>query len=213
MRLAVAQRGVRLRICAAALLAVAILVLIATPFDRGTAQTTPVNRWTFFVWMAADNDLEPQGIEDMKEMELGIPEEGVEIIVFVDRFTPNSKRFGDWSGGRLYRIRPNRERMSFASELLQEFGPVDSSDPKLFADQMGAAFKRFPAEKYGAILWNHGGGWASLAIDEHNPQAPGKKTGLTIVQAGDALRGGIQQLGTEPGLLPRAGGNPGSVPG
>ena len=100
------------------------------PASQGQAATAPANRWTFFVWMAADNDLEPQGIEDLKEMELGIPAEGVEIIVFVDRFTPNNKRFGDWSGGRLYRIRPNRVRETFTSELLHDFGPVNSSDPR-----------------------------------------------------------------------------------
>ncbi|MBL8697131.1 MAG: hypothetical protein JNK67_02085 [Alphaproteobacteria bacterium] len=189
-----------------------LLLLASTPgFGRAAAQgagtpTPPAasapspaqpapTRWTLFVWMAADNDLEPQGIEDLKEMELGIPDQGVEIIVFVDRFTPNNKRFGDWSGGRLYRIRPNRDRESFASELLREFGPVDSSDPKLFAEQMAAAFKRFPAAHYGTVLWNHGGGWSSLAVDEHNPQAPNKKTSLTIMQVADALRGGIAQSG------------------
>lgn len=161
----------------------------------GDTPAAPANRWTFFVWMAADNDLEPQGIEDLKEMELGIPAEGVEIIVFVDRFTPNNKRFGDWSGGRLYRIRPNRVRETFTSELLHEFGAVNSSDPKLYADQMAAAFKRFPAERYGTVVWNHGGGWASLAVDEHNPQAPGKKTSFTIMQVADALRDGLKQAG------------------
>ncbi|MBL8697130.1 MAG: hypothetical protein JNK67_02080 [Alphaproteobacteria bacterium] len=166
-----------------------------TPSAPAAPAATTANRWTLFVWMAADNDLEPAGIEDLKEIELGLPETGVEVIVFVDRAKQNNKRFGDWSGGRLYRMRPHRDPKTLGSELLQDFGPVDSSDARLLSQHMADAFKRYPAQNYGVVLWNHGGGWSVLATDYDNPKAPGRKTGFQLPQVTGAVAEGLRLAG------------------
>lgn len=128
MRLAVAEPGQRLRRRVAMLLTIAMFALVAASMDHAAAQAAPADRWTFFVWMAADNDLEPQGIEDMKEMEIGIPEEGIETIVFVDRFTPSNKRFSE-----------SRRPRSIATRVSSMILTDDWQDPVIDGRSVGRA--------------------------------------------------------------------------
>ena len=174
---------------AGTLLALAVLVfgLVAT----GIARAADPARWTIFVYMAADNDLARFAVDDLIEMQNGLPAEGVEVIAFVDL---GKTRLG-WTGARMLRVRPSADKTNVAAEVIAEIGPVHSGDPTLLSRSMTEAFKRFPAEKHGVVLWNHGGGWSAMLMDFDIPGRQGDRQGMSMVQASDAIRKGLAAAG------------------
>ena len=68
---------------------------------------------------------------------------------------------------------------------------MHSGDPAVLSRSMADAFRRFPAEKHGVVLWNHGGGWSAMLLDFDIPGRQGDRQGMSIVQAADAIRKGL----------------------
>jgi hypothetical protein len=159
------------------------------------SEAADAKRWTVLVYMAADNDLEPFSIINMKQAELGLPESGVETLVFVDRAKDNNGAGGSWSGGRLYRILPNRAANRIGSTVVKEYGPVDSGSPAFLSRLVEDVFSSYPAQRRGLILWNHGGGWSSLLSDEGEATRTGTPTGMSLPEAAEAIRGGLKRSG------------------
>jgi hypothetical protein len=61
-------------------------------------------QWTFMVYMAADNDLEPFAINDLMEMQAVGSTDDVNIIVQMDRAEGYEELVGDWTDARRFRI-------------------------------------------------------------------------------------------------------------
>jgi hypothetical protein len=49
---------------------------------------------------------------------------------------------------------------------LENLGEVNSGDPQMLVDFIVWAAANYPAERYGLILWDHGGGWTMVGSDE-----------------------------------------------
>ncbi|MBR4424205.1 MAG: hypothetical protein IKS68_08265, partial [Mailhella sp.] len=177
--------------------ALALILLLPLSVCAG-----PAAEWTLMVYMCGDNNLEQAAIMDMLEMEQSIPE-GAEVIVLLDRSKGYTGILGDWSGARLYRVRraqpfdiaPAATMMggeipdAFASELLEDWGEVDMSDPATLTRFIKACAARFPAKRYALVPWNHGGGWKGLLQDEDAGRgAPGKG----IMTIGEFVRAASQ---------------------
>ena len=64
----------------AVMLLVALLLPAVLPAS-GPAADTPVKQWTVMVYMSADNNLEPDGIHDLNEMESVGSTDDVNIVV------------------------------------------------------------------------------------------------------------------------------------
>jgi hypothetical protein len=144
---------------------------------------TPVQQtadWTLMVYLCGDNDIETGAILELTQMEQAIPP-GVEIVVLFDRSAGYSKAAGDWSGARLMRVRrapPLDVRdaverhatdslpAQFSSEVLEDWGKVDMSDPAVLQRFIERAAAQFPARRYALIPWNHGGGWRAMLVDD-----------------------------------------------
>ncbi len=135
--------------------------------------------WTVMVYMCGDNNLEYAALMDMLEMEQSVPE-GVEVLVLLDRSKGYTQVLGDWTGARLYRVRraqpfdiaPAATMMggkipgNLASEMLEDLGEIDMSDPSMLASFIMYCARNFPARRYALVPWNHGGGWKGLLQDE-----------------------------------------------
>lgn len=135
--------------------------------------------WTIMVYLDADNDLEAAGLEDFNEMERGLQaaidagnpgiENQLNIIVMIDRCdgyvsSPTTNGGSDWKDTRLYRIKPDTDYYMFNSERLKhgESGEKNMGDPATLSSFISFTKKYYPADNYGLILWNHGGGTRSL---------------------------------------------------
>lgn len=142
---------------------------------------TPASKkdWTIMVYLDADNDLESAGLNDFNEMEKGLQKSidagnpGVvnqlNIIVMIDRcdgYDSSETESGgsDWTETRIYRILPDSDTYMFNSERLKhgESGEQNMGDPATLSSFISFSKKYYPADNYGLILWNHGGGTRSL---------------------------------------------------
>lgn len=110
--------------------------------------------WTILVYMAADNSLTEQAIQDIIEMERATVSSQVNIIVQLD---PNS-RYPD-PRARRYKIRHNKSDY-IASPVLEYLGIIDSGDYRNLAAFVNWGVKKYPSHKLSLIIWSHGSGWS-----------------------------------------------------
>jgi hypothetical protein len=156
-------------------------------------QEDPQRLWTLLVYLAADNDLEPPGVADLNEMEAGVPERGVEVIAVMDRAKGYSNADGDWTDARIYRVRPDRDPEKAVSPILQRLGEINMGDPAVLAASIEGAFKAFPSQRRALVLWDHGGGWAAMAIDEDD--GAGGTDKITLPELGAGVGQGLRAAG------------------
>ncbi|HPJ36575.1 MAG TPA: clostripain-related cysteine peptidase, partial [Spirochaetota bacterium] len=141
-----------------------------------TGDKTPGDyTWTIMVYLDGDNNLEEAALVDINEMELvSLTDEGVNVIVLVDRHSSYSTADGDWEGTRLYHITQdsntstiNSTRLADSTYLhLTDTGDneeLNMGDPDTVTDFIDFCKTNYSADKYAFIFWNHGGGWRSAA--------------------------------------------------
>jgi hypothetical protein len=108
----------------------------------------PKKQWTFMVYMAGDNNLDPNGAKDLIEMKRIGSTDAINIIAQFDRSRGRgSKRYYLHKGGQA------------RSDVVAEQGQVNAGDPKNLLDFVKWAAKYYPAERNMLVLWNHGQGW------------------------------------------------------
>lgn len=132
--------------------------------------------------MGADNDFDPFALKNLKEMERGLPEEGVKCIVLVDRAKGPTTE-GDDRTDRVVRIKRNTEK-GLKSEVLARPGEVNMADPAVLEKFLASVIKTFPAQHYALIMWDHRRprrprflGWRSLDGPGLSRPAPGGEMG------------------------------------
>jgi len=149
--------------------------------------------WTVFVYMAADNNLEGDGIDDITEMMEGVTD-NVNLFVLDDRSVIDDVPYsgepiGDlpaFSGAHLLHV------TTAGVKDLQDLGQVDMADPALLVAAATTVFKSYPAEHTAIVLWDHANGWEGYSSDEsaqHGLMTPDQMQG--------ALTEVLQQSGME----------------
>jgi hypothetical protein len=115
--------------------------------------TTLKKPWTFMVYMAGDNNLDPDGVRDLKEMKRVGSTKDVNVIAQFDRATGHTaKRYYLRKGGKV------------AGDAVASVGKVNTGDPKNLLDFAQWGIKNYPAAHYLLVLWNHGQGWDDTDI-------------------------------------------------
>jgi hypothetical protein len=137
---------------------------------------SPDNRWTFMVYLDADNNLDAYAAADLNEMELGLLNSGnsenLNIIVLYDRSDSAGETL---SGTRIYEVAPDADKNSVTSiPLYPDSGAgsvamteglhyeLNMGDPAVLRDFMIYCRQNYQAEHYSLVLWNHGGGSRSI---------------------------------------------------
>ena len=108
-------------------------------------QQAPANSWTILVYLHGDNNLEDSSIADLEEMEAVGSKQGFQIVVQWDRASVTGVIRGLVKKGSL--------------ETKQKLPEQNSDDPKVLSSFLQWGMKTFPAQRYGVILWDHGGQW------------------------------------------------------
>ena len=128
-------------------------------------------KWTFVIYMAADNDLESAAIADLIELEAiqyGIAP--ISILVLMDRSPGYDMTNGNWSDTRLFEVKtdPNGLNGTIISTRLDcpELGlskntetELNTADPMVLSRLIDFAKRAYPAEDYALFIWGHGTGW------------------------------------------------------
>lgn len=126
----------------------------------GSDGPAPKKIWTFMSYSAADNNLLPQMLQDVNEMEAVGSTKNMNIIVQLDRGGDDCKR---------YYIKKDDDPDNITSPVLKDLGSTNMSDPDVLADFIKFSVSKFPAKHYALIIGDHGDAWKGLAEDEsHN---------------------------------------------
>jgi hypothetical protein len=109
--------------------------------------------WTVMVYMAGDNNLDPEGVQDLKEMKKVGSTDKLNIVAQFDRASSHvSRRYYLRKGGIV------------TSDAVASLGNVNTGDPKFLNDFIQWGVKNYKADHYLLILWNHGQGWDDTDI-------------------------------------------------
>lgn len=169
--------------------------------DAGT-QTDPDDdssqkaRWTYLVYMAADNNLEIDYWMDLDELATAGSGNGVHVIVQVDRAKGFDTSNGNWTDTRRFYIDEGSWR-----QIGDSLGEKNMGDPKTLSDFLMWAAENYPAEKFALVLWNHGDSWRSNHDLTLWTIADDKESGDTIKIADGELGEAIQAFADNVGPL------------
>lgn len=142
------------------------------PFQKEKNQIMENNRnWTILVYMSADNNLEPEALEDICEMEMSaLNTEQVSVLLLVDRSTGYDSSNGNWTGGRLYELKTGRKN-SDTSIISKEIEcdvlglkpgvetEINMASNYVLSNVLKFVASSYSADSYGLIMWGHGTGW------------------------------------------------------
>jgi len=133
-------------------------------------------KWTLIIYLNADNDLEPFGIQDINEMETLPDSDDVAIVVLMDRISRFDSSNNDWTDTRRFRVRHDNDTLTMTSARspaeggsAEVLGEVDTGDPDTLHDFINWAMTNYPADHYLVDLWNHGAGWRHRNRAENGP--------------------------------------------
>jgi len=121
--------------------------------------------WTLLVYLDADNNLEPYGIDDFVEMAAVGTTPAVQVIVLMDRAPGYDSRAGGWTGARMFNViqgLPPESSNVFGGDL----GEVNMADPQTLVNFVTWGITQYPADHYLLDLWDHGQGWNGVIVDE-----------------------------------------------
>jgi hypothetical protein len=112
--------------------------------------------WTFLVYMAGDNDLDPSGLKDLKEMKRVGTNAAINVVAQFDSESNKHRttRYLLSKGSKL------------ATDVVGTLGNTNTGDPKNLIDFAVWGIANYPADRYALILWNHGQGWDDTDIFE-----------------------------------------------
>ncbi len=148
-----------------------------TPKKLELQQAAP-NSWTILVYLHGDNNLESSSLEDLEEMEAVGSKQGFNIVVQWDRASVAGGIRGVVKKGDL--------------EVRQKLPEQNSDDPKVLSSFLQWGVRSFPAQRYGVIMWDHGGQWdGGFGGDESNGE-----NGMNIFD----MRGAIQSAMVSTGV-------------
>lgn len=124
------------------IVAMAIIVL---------ALSVPVNaaekEWTWLVFLNADNNLDPFGVEDQLEMARVGSNDYLNIVSLIDR---------DNGPASLNYIEKDKVTM------IKTVGELDMGNHMVFSNWVKEMILAYPAKHYAVIIWNHGSGWKNI---------------------------------------------------
>ncbi|MHC4617834.1 MAG: clostripain-related cysteine peptidase [Planctomycetota bacterium] len=143
------------------------LISVTTSKGRGESKVNfrvdSQNKWTFMVYLDADNNLEAAGLTDFAEMALVGSTAGVNIVVQMDRIAGYTAAYGDWTGTRRFLIQSGDNP---SMTPLQDLGEQNMGDPDVLEDFVEWAITNYRAERYALVIWDHGDGWRTIKEEQ-----------------------------------------------
>ncbi|OGS50350.1 MAG: hypothetical protein A3K65_08255 [Euryarchaeota archaeon RBG_16_68_12] len=153
---------------AAALAIVALLLVGAiAAFVPVPAQAAPAD-WTFLVYMDADNNLEPLGIDNFLAMARVGSTAQVNIVVQFDRAVGDDARYGDWTDTKRFLVQ--RGMTPDPANAVANLTEVDMADPASLVAFAAWGIATYPARHVFLDVWDHGLGWMGVLTDSSSGQ-------------------------------------------
>lgn len=143
------------KIVSSVLVALALSLLVTAYPTRAQLST----KWTIMVYMAADNNLDPAGLDDILEMQMVGSSDHVNVVVLFDRWIEAC----GFNGSALLYIREDMNETVWGG--WSNAYELNMGDPETLKWFINYTVENYPAEKYALILWDHGGNWEGVCWD------------------------------------------------
>jgi hypothetical protein len=134
-----------------------------------------IHKWTFMVYLAADNDLEDVSIIDFLEMTEIPSNDSIAVVMLYDRHPGYDNEWFILDGDDIffseeYGWADTRRFLRHEKyEIVERVGEKNMGDPATLRNFVQWSMKEYPAQHYALVLWNHGGGWkASTSSKSHS---------------------------------------------
>lgn len=152
--------------------------------------------WTIFVYGHGDHNLSPSLANDILKMSKADLGESVNVLVLADWNASAKDEDGNpiyASGSEWYRIRGG----GLEPELLRTEPEQDLDDPATLSGAIARAFRDYPADRYGLVLWDHGGSWdGGYGSDTQDGTRP-RPEGMSVPKVARAVRDGLAAAGLD----------------
>ncbi|MEW6708524.1 MAG: clostripain-related cysteine peptidase [Candidatus Riflebacteria bacterium] len=110
----------------------------------------PVKEWTLAVFLNADNNLDPFGVEDQQEMARVGSSDFLNIVSLIDR---------EHGPAQINYIEKNNIKK------VKDMGEMDMGDYRQLVNFMKFVKENYPAKRYCLTVWNHGSGWKNKNVN------------------------------------------------
>ena len=165
------------------------------PTEATSVSTAPgPPTWTVLVYGHGDHDLSAPLLSDLAEMARARIGPEINLLVFADwnasRTIPGEQSPFP-SGAIWYRVRGEGHPL----ERLSEREELDFDDPTVLAEAVTQAFTEHPADRYGLILWDHGGGWSVGFGGDSQDGTRRDAPGMSTTQVAAAVKAGLDGAG------------------
>lgn len=108
--------------------------------------------WTLLFYMASDNGLYQNALEDINQLESGL-QDNMNALVFIDHPSESAN-----PGAEVLLIKKDQSP-NIISTRIKSYGPINSGDKQTLIDFTRWALNKYPADKTALTLWSHGTGW------------------------------------------------------
>jgi len=145
------MKNMRRGIPSLALVAILVVpgILLAAPASRAEATAS----WTFAVYVAADNSLEPYWEKTTLPFLQAVPaSDDVNLVALLDMKSTSGIEIVKVSGSTVTTV--------------ETHGEMDTGDPATLAWWVDRATTLWPSTYFGLSLWDHGYGWQFICSDD-----------------------------------------------
>ncbi|MDR2425510.1 MAG: clostripain, partial [Prevotellaceae bacterium] len=116
--------------------------------ENRTDEPLPAFR-TVIVYIAGDNDLSDDALNDIEEMKRGYSEAGVNLIVFADL---------QGQAPEILKIGKN------SAEIVLRYPEFNSAEAAQVQRTLNDIVTMYPAASYGLVLWSHATSWLPAGV-------------------------------------------------
>jgi hypothetical protein len=135
----------------------ALLLLLPILATSPIVSASPA-KWTFMVYLDADNNLDPAGIDDISEMQMVGSASEVNIVVLFDRYD----KLCGFNGSAILYIHKGYNETVWGG--WSEEYEVNMGDPSTLSWFISFVSEHYPADNYALILWDHGSNWEGCML-------------------------------------------------
>lgn len=148
--------------CKIAAFAAIILFACGSGWKAIAAPAAGIAEWTLLIYMNGKNNLEPDAIQNFREIaSVGSSKNVNAVVAFGRPKNHTTEEAESWHGVLRFHVKKGQQPVpsNAAKDLRSNVELSDMGSPKALDDFLDWAVEKYPAKKFMLIVWNHGQGW------------------------------------------------------
>lgn len=112
-------------------------------------------KWTYAIYMAADNNLERFALKNIKEIKENLISNDVNFVVLLDRAKGYDRTEENWTDTKILELHHNT---GISDDIIVELGEQDTTDILCLKNFLEFVLTYYPSEHFALNIWSHGFG-------------------------------------------------------